>query len=240
MTDTLRIEADLHTHTVASGHAYSTIDEITREASNRGLQLVGMTDHGPATPGGPHIYHFNALRFIPSHLNGVRVLRGVEANIIGIGEIDFPAERLAKLDLILAGFHDQCGFEDQGIDANTEAVLALMDNPRVHVITHPGNPKYPLDYDAVVKQAAATNTALEINNSSFSISRKGSAVNCINFCRLAVRYDAPLAISSDAHIATGVGVFDDALRVAREAQVPHELIVNRTLESTLGFLSLSD
>lgn len=240
MTETLRLEADLHTHTVASGHAFSTIDEITREAASRGLRLIGMTDHGPALPGGPHPYHFMALRFMPTHLNGVRVLRGIEANIVGAGELDLPPERLAKLDLVLAGFHDECGYDNRGIAANTEAILALMNNPQVHVITHPGNPKYPLDYDTVVKRAAATGTALEVNNSSFSISRKGSAANCIDFCRLAARYGAPLAIGSDAHIATGVGVFGDALKAVTEAQVPPELIVNRTLESTLAFLGLDE
>ncbi len=181
-----------------------------------------------------------ALRFVPPYLNSVRVLRGVEANITGIGEIDLPPERLAKLDLVLAGFHDDCGFDEQGEDANTEAVLALMENPLVHIITHPGNPRYPLDYEAVVEKAAETGTALEVNNSSFSISRKGSAGNCLTFCRLAARLGAPLAIGSDAHIAAGVGHFGDALKALEEAGVGYEQIVNRTLESTLEFLGLNE
>ncbi|MFO7982625.1 MAG: phosphatase [Desulfuromonadales bacterium] len=234
------LEADLHVHTVASGHAFSTIDEITREADRRGLRLVGMTDHGPALPGGPHPYHFMALRFVPPYLNNVRVLRGVEANITGIGEIDLPPDSLAKLDLVLAGFHEDCGFDDKGITANTEAVLALMDNPLVHVITHPGNPRYPLDYEAIVTKAAQTGTALEVNNSSFSISRKGSAANCQTFYRLAAAKGAPVAIGSDAHIAASVGLFGDALKALEEAGVRYEQIVNRTLESTLAFLGLDE
>ena len=83
-------EADLHVHTVASGHAYSTIGEIAVEAGRKGLRLVGMTDHGPALPGGPHPYHFAALRFVPETLHGVRILRGVEANILGPGQLDLP------------------------------------------------------------------------------------------------------------------------------------------------------
>ncbi|MEJ2202017.1 MAG: PHP domain-containing protein [Desulfuromonadaceae bacterium] len=89
-------EADLHIHTVGSGHAYSTIAEIAQEAARKGLKMVAMTDHGPALPGGPHAYHFAALRFVPEYLHGVRVLRGIEANIIGIGQLDLDAALLDR------------------------------------------------------------------------------------------------------------------------------------------------
>lgn len=240
MTDAPRLEADLHIHTVASGHAFSTIGEITREAGERGLRLVGMTDHGPALPGGPHPYHFMALRFLPKALNGVRLLRGIEANITGIGEIDLPQHRLEKLDLVLAGFHEQCGFDDMGIDANTEAVLKLMENPKVHVFTHPGNPRFPIHFEEVVKKSAETGTALEVNNSSFSISRKGSSENCLTFCRLAALHKAPLAVGSDAHIACSVGNFGDALAAIEQSGAGFDQIVNRTVESTLEFLGLEE
>ena len=53
----MNLIADMHCHTVASGHAYSTVQEIAREASNKGLEMVAITDHGPSMPGGPHCYH---------------------------------------------------------------------------------------------------------------------------------------------------------------------------------------
>lgn len=231
-------EVDLHTHTIASGHAFSTINEIAAAASARGLRGVGMTDHGPALPGGPHPYHFHALRFVPPWLHGVRILRGIEANIIGPGELDLPEHSLQRLDLVMAGFHEDCGFRGHDSAEHTDALIQLMEKHRVHVLTHLGNPVFPIDGEAVARKAAQLGVAIEINNASFSISRKGSAENCRAMARLCARFGTPVAINSDAHIAQTVGVCAEALAAAQTAGVRWEQIVNRTLESTLAFLRL--
>lgn len=233
-----RPEADLHVHTLASGHAYSTVNEIATEAARKGLRLMAMTDHGPALPGGPHLYHFAALRFIPEFIQGVRVLRGVEANILGRGKLDLPEELLDKLDLVMAGFHENCGYQGRGAVANTRTLLAVMEMPWVKVISHPGNPRFPIDFAAVVRQAVATGTALEINNSSFNVSRRGSAEPCSRLAELCARHGAPVALGSDAHIAQGVGEFGDALAACAAAGVAWEQVVNRSFASTLEFLGL--
>lgn len=231
-------EVDLHTHTLASGHAFSTISEIAAAAAAKGLRGVGTTDHGPALPGGPHPYHFHALRFIPPYLQGVRILRGIEANIIGPGELDLPEHSLRRLDLVLAGFHEDCGFRGHDPVENTEALLHLMAKHRVHVLTHLGNPVFPIDALAVARRAAELGVAIEINNASFSISRKGSADNCRQMARHCAQFGTPVAISSDAHIAATVGVIADALQAAEESGIRWEQIINRTLASTLAFLDL--
>jgi putative hydrolase len=85
----LKLVADLHTHSIASGHALSTIQENAQAAAKKGLEILGVTDHGPQTPGGPHVYYFYSLFALPDFLEGVRILRGVEANIIdGQGNLD--------------------------------------------------------------------------------------------------------------------------------------------------------
>jgi len=56
---------DVHTHTIASGHAYTTLLENAREAANKGMRVLGVSDHGPKMPGGPHIFYFSNLRVIP-------------------------------------------------------------------------------------------------------------------------------------------------------------------------------
>lgn len=232
-------EVDLHTHTVASGHAYSTISEIAAEAARKGLRGIGMTDHGPTLPGGPHHFHFLALRFLPKTVAGVRIFKGVEANIIGVGKIDLPTEITGQLELVMAGFHEECGYGSHGIKENTRALLAVMENPDVKVITHPGNPLFPLDYDLIVRQALITNTALELNNASFSLSRSGSTTNCREIARLCAQYEAPVAFGSDAHFSEGVGEFTDALQAAADAGIRPEQIINQTLKSTLAFLGLA-
>ncbi|MEZ4599783.1 MAG: phosphatase [Syntrophotaleaceae bacterium] len=231
-------EADLHIHTIASGHAYSTINEIAQEAARRRLRLVGITDHGPALPGGPHLYHFQALRFVPPTIGGVRILCGVEANILDGGRLDLEDGQLAMLDLVLAGFHPGCGYSGNGAAENTRTLLSVMEKPQVHIICHPGNPSYPVDYRAVARHAAATGTALEINNSSFAVSRAGSFENCRILARHCAEFGTLVALGSDAHIAQGVGELDQALAESRRAGIQDGQIVNLSLESTLAFLGL--
>jgi putative hydrolase len=240
MTD-MKIIADMHVHTVASGHAYSTVNEIARAASRKGLKAVAITDHGPALPGGPHLYHFGAMRFIPPWIRKVRVVRGVEANIIGPdGALDMPESYLARLDFVMAGFHEGCGFDGRGLAANTDTVLRAMENPRVKAIAHSGNPEFQVDFERLVEGAAATGTALEINNSSLSLSRKGSRPNCELLAGLIARHGALVVVGSDAHIAQGVGEFRDAVAVLEKAGIPSEQVVNSSFHRLLDFLGLED
>ena len=235
----MRIIADLHTHTIASGHAYSTINELALAAAEKGLRGLAVTDHGPALPGGPHRYHFCAMRFIPRTIAGVRIFRGVEANILDPqGGLDLDQAVLADLDFVMAGLHESCGFCGRGIDLNTQAVLAAMENPRVRCISHPGNPVFPLHYEEIVRGALKTGTALEINNSSLGLSRKGSCDNCREIARLCAEMGTQVLIGSDAHISQGVGVFDDALQLIDEAGISEGQVVNANWERLLAFLKL--
>jgi len=237
----MKIIADLHTHTLASGHAYSTINELALAASQIGLQALAVTDHGPALPGGPHRYHFCAMRFIPRMIAGVRIFRGVEANILDAkGTLDLDQPVLEELDFVMAGLHENCGFCGSDIDRNTQALLAAMDNPRVKCISHPGNPLFASHYREIVQGALATGTALEINNSSLSLSRKGSNGNCARIAALCAELGAPVMIGSDAHISQGVGVFDDALKLVAEAGIKEGQVMNASLERLLGFLGIAD
>jgi putative hydrolase len=178
---------------------------------------------------------------VPATISGVRILAGVEANIIARdGRIDLPDDTLARLDFVMAGLHEACGYDGKGVTSNTDAVIAAMHNPRIRAISHPGNPGFPLDYQAVVAAAVATGTALEINNSSLSVSRAGSRTNCESLARIIARENALVVVGSDAHIAQGVGVFDDALALLAAAHVAEEQIVNASLERLLAFLGLGD
>jgi putative hydrolase len=235
------IIADMHTHTVASGHAYSTVNEMAGEARRKGLKALAFTDHGPALPGGPHLYHFGAMRFIPPWIAGVRILQGVEANIIGAdGTLDMPESYLARLDFVLVGLHEGTGFEDCGIGGNTAAVIRAMANPRVRAVAHSGNPVYPVRFEELVQAAVETATALEINNASFSLSRGGSRPHCEHLAELIARSGALVVVGSDAHIAQGVGVFGEAVAVLEKAGIPAEQVVNSSYGRLLEFLGLED
>lgn len=227
---------DTHCHTVASGHAYSTVMEIAKEANNKGLEMIAITDHGPEMPGGPHIYHFGNMRIIPANMFGVEILKGVEANIMNTdGELDVPEKILKRLDLVIASFHEGC-FEPGDVEHNTRALLRVMENKYVDIIAHPGNPVYPIDKEKVVLKAKETETLIEINNSSFVSSRRGSKNNCIEIAELCKKHDVKVISGSDCHIAFDVGRFDKVVEIFNEIQMPHELIMNSSVERFKEFL----
>ena len=97
------IVADFHCHTLASSHAYSTVAEVARQAAAMGLLAVGCTDHGIGIEDAPHLWHFLNLRILPPYIDGVRVLRGVEANVMDFtGRLDMPEEAFQRLELVIA------------------------------------------------------------------------------------------------------------------------------------------
>ncbi|HBN10269.1 MAG TPA: phosphatase [Cyanobacteria bacterium UBA8530] len=231
------IVADLHTHTIASGHAFSTVAEMVTGAQQKGLKMLAITDHGPNLPGGPHLYHFSNGHIIPRQYPGLELLWGVEANIVDVeGNLDVPEQYLDLLDIVLAGFHPEAGYDNRGIEDNTRAFIAAVRHPRVQILTHPGNPYYPVDYERVIPAAKAYGTAIEINNSSFTGFRKGSFEVCCEVAKIAKRHGAPLVINSDAHIACQIGTFDKSLEVARIAGLEVSDVINTSIESIRAHL----
>jgi putative hydrolase len=237
----MRVQADLHVHTLSSGHAFSTVAEIAREAARRGLRAVGIADHGPALPGAPHLFYFGALRFLPRTMEGVRILRGVEANVVnGRGGLDLPREILSRLDYALVGYHEGCGLKVRSAAKNTATLVAAMQQPRVRVVTHPGNPAFPIDVPALVRAARELGVALEINNASFSQTRRGSLETCSAIARQIALEGGLVCLSSDAHVSTQVGQVSDAWHVASQCGVAPEQVVNRTYEGLVRFLGLEE
>jgi putative hydrolase len=233
----LKFLIDTHCHTVSSGHAYSTITEIAETASEKGLKLIAMTDHGPAMPGGPHIFHIGNQRVIPDYIKGVRVLKGVEANIMDFdGGLDLPEKYLKKLDIVIASLHDDC-IDPGSVEENTRALVAAMNNPYVDIIAHPGNPYYPIDIDRLIQCACETGTLIEINNSSFIGSRKGSAENCKNIAAKAREKGASLAAGSDCHICYDVGKFNKIEEIFKELDMPEELVINTDPLKLIDYLN---
>jgi len=238
----MRLLADLHTHTIASGHAYSTVTELVRAASLKGLELIAVTDHGPTVPQGSHPWYFWNLKVVPSVLDGVRVLKGCEANPSTETEngIDLPDELLRLLDFVAVGFHPLTGFDQLDRAKNTDALLRVIKNPYVDQITHPGNEhEFPLDLEAIVEAAARHRVILELNDHSFAMTsaRSNSAAREREFAEAARAAGAPVAVGSDAHYALHVGRFDAALACAAELGFDPRELVNYDAKSVLSFLT---
>ncbi|WP_206810883.1 phosphatase [Paradesulfitobacterium ferrireducens] len=232
----MEILVDLHTHTVASGHAYSTISENALAAARRGLKLLGMTDHGPSMPGAPNLYHFGNLAILPDELSGVKILKGVEANITSHeGELDLPLRYLALMQLVLVGMHVIC-YPGGTVEENTEAYLKAMNNPFSDMMVHPGRPDFELDLERIAHASASLGVPVEINNSSLAPHKKGAWDNCTRFARFMARYGGPVILGSDAHFWDRVGEFALALELVHEAGIPEGQILNTSPERVFEYL----
>ena len=227
---------DTHCHTIASGHAYSTLIEIASEAKKKGFKMIGITDHGPKMPGGPHIYHILNQRVYPDEIEGVEILKGVEANIVDYdGNLDISNNELDKLDLVIASLHTVCivpGDEEE----NTRALINAMKNKYVDIIAHPGNPEFPINKEELVLKAKEHNTLIEINNSSLGTSRIGSLDNCIEIARLCKKHNVNVIVGSDSHIAFDVGEFGKVKEIFEKIDMPKDLIMNSSVEKFKDYL----
>lgn len=233
----MKILADLHTHTIASGHAYSTLSENAAAAARKGLKILGMTDHGSSMPGAPDLYYFGNFAIIPQTLFGIHILPGVEANITSHeGELDTPIRYLKQMSIVLVGLHVIC-YPGGNSEQNTQAYLKAMSNPYVDIMVHPGRPEFEMDLEKIAYTSAQLGIPVEINNSSLSQEKGGAWSNCHYFARNAAKYGGPIALGSDAHFWDRVGVLDFALELAKEAGIKEEQILNYSPERVLNYLA---
>ena len=231
----MRFEVDLHTHSISSGHAYSTIQEMAREASNKGIRAFAVTDHGPAMMGAPSLFHFGNLKAVPDEIMGVKIIKGVEANIINYSGItDMPDEYLKKLDFAIASFHDVC-IPPSSKEEHTSAAVNVLKNPFIDAIAHPGNPVFQVDIEAVVKAAKEHGKFIEINNHSFAV-RTGSEKNCREFAVKCREMGVGIVCGSDAHICFDIGKFDRVYKLLAEVGMREELILNTSVEKFEEYL----
>lgn len=229
---------DCHIHTLSSGHAYSTVTECARAASEKGLSLIAMTDHAPAMPGGAHSFHFLNVRVLPERLFGVRLLRGAEVNILNKdGHLDLEEKILSELDLVIASLHGPC-FQSGTREENTSAVIKAMHHPHVHILGHPDDSRIPLDLETVARVAAETGTLLEVNNSSLMPTsfRHHAEQNYRELLSHAIRFGARVILNSDAHFHEDVGNFSKAWPLVQDCGVPTSQIANESAERLLSWL----
>ena len=236
----MKLIADTHSHTLASGHAYSTIREMALAAKERGMRALAITEHAPDMPGSCGLYYFMNLDVLPRVMYGVEMLFGTEANIVNPqGGLDLSGDVLKDLDIVVASMHMPCFGEGHTVDEVMDAYLAVMRLPYVNIIGHPDDGRFPMDYERLVKAAKETRTLLELNNSSlrpqsFRVGARENVLAMLDLCR---QYEVPVTTGSDAHVDADAGNFCYVQEILEYCGFPEELVVTTDLERLKPYLN---
>jgi DNA polymerase (family 10) len=208
----------LHCHTRYSDGS-NTVEELALACRAAGYEYVGITDHSQAAAyaGGLRpddlARQADEIDEVNARLEGIRVLKGVEADILQDGRIDFDEAVLARLDFVIASVHSRFNMGEREM---TSRMLAAMDNPYLTIIGHPtgrlllSRDPYGLDLDAVIEKAAATGVALEINADPHRLDLDWRGV------RRARERGAAISIGADAHNLAGIANVEFGVGVARK------------------------
>lgn len=235
----MKLLIDTHTHTYASGHAYSTLIENARAAKQAGLALFCTTDHADSMPGAPHYWFFTNQRILPRFIEGVGVIRGVESNILNQqGEVDIHPTTDRHLDWAIASFHEAV-YRPASKASHTQALLNVIKGGRVDALGHLGNPNYDFDFEPVLQCAKQHNVAIEINNTTLKgNSRVGSVERCYEIALLAKEIGVFFTTGSDAHFCNDMGNLGLVSDLLDKVQVPAEQVITHSPRQFLDFLAL--
>lgn len=229
---------DLHTHSIASGHGYSTFQENVAAARAKGLAVYGFSEHAPAMPGGPHPFFFTNFRVLPDEIDGMRILKGCEANIMNLdGGLDLEERILSRLDYCIASMHIPCVTPGSAKE-NTDCCIKVMENPYVQILGHPDDGRYPLEYERLVLAAKERHVLLEVNNTSLSpnTSRKNGRENVKTFLTYCKKYEVPVILGTDSHYCAAIGDFGYAEAMLKALDFPEELVINDSVEKLRTYI----
>lgn len=262
----LENRCDVHTHTFFSRHAYSTVREDVLAARDAGLELLGVTDHfsDMLFPGASlehanlrDYQHFLNMTVWPRTWEGVRLLRGAEADIrtldgrlygqdIAVRE-DITGGALraqttlyervaASCDYVIASVHYREFAREASVVQATEMYLGALAQPKVLVLGHAGRAGVPFDVAEVVGEAARRGKLVEINAHSLASRRREGRTwqTCRKIAETCAELGCQVAVNSDAHICCDVGGVAPALRMLEEIHFPQELVATRSAGAFLA------
>ena len=230
---------DVHTHTVASGHAYNSMLEMIHAAQEKKLEVYGITEHAPKMPGTCGEFYFHNLKVVPRKHGDLELLLGVELNILDIdGHLDLNDELLSELDYAIASMHAQ-NYKSGSVKENTSAYLNAMKNPYVNIIGHPDDGRYEIDYEALIQGAKEYGKVLELNNHSMEpeCTRENAVENDTVMLNLCKKYQVPVVMDSDAHFDLLIGEFDRARDLLEKLDFPEELVLNRSVDAIRKYVN---
>ncbi len=228
----------LHCHTNYSDGS-NTVEELALACREAGYDYVGLTDHSQAAAyaGGLQAEDLarqaDEVEAVNRKVDGIRVLKGIEADILVDGRIDYDEAILQRLDFVIASIHSRFNLNAREM---TTRMLAAMDNPYVSIIGHPtgrlllSRDPYGIDLDAVFEKAAASGVAMEINADPHRLDLDWRVL------RRAREAGVTISIGADAHNVAGIGNVDYGVGMARKGWLgPGDILNARPAEEFLAF-----
>lgn len=222
------IRGDLHMHTDASD-GRASLEEMVEGAQTIGYAYIAITDHSrsSAIAGGLSIdallEHVARVRALSAKLRGFTLLAGTECDILSDGSLDYPDEVLAQLDWVVASIHAGQGQDRAQLMKRT---IAALENPYVCVLGHPSGrllgkrDAMDLDWQEVVRVAARTGTALEVNASYKRLDLKDLHV------RMAMDAGCWITIDTDAHSIGELDYMGLGIQTARRGWARRDRVLN--------------
>lgn len=233
----MKILTDLHTHTTASTHAYSTLAENAAYAAKTGIEAIAMTNHGPGVQDGAHRWHFYNLSVLPKTIDGVHILKGAEVNLMDVkGTLDLRQEYLEFLEWVIVSYHYHA-FDDIGTKTDrTNCYINLLANPHIDMLGHCGSPAFDFEIAPVLDAAKEYDKVIEINENSFN-TRSENVEICRSIAVACAEKGVKISVDSDAHFYESIGHFPRSIKMLEEIGFPEELIVNANWERLSKYLN---
>ena len=222
------IRGALHCHSDYSD-GKATIVEMADAARALGWSYIGITDHSKAAfyAGGMSVEQVLAQHEEIDRLNaetpGFRILKGIEADVLADGAIDYDQDLLDRFDFVVGSVHSRFSMDRARM---TERILRALDDPHLTILGHPtgrlllSRDPYPMDMDAVLEKAVALGVAVELNadpkrlDLDWRILRRAKALG------------ATIAIGPDAHSTRGLEVMNIGVGIARKAGIVADDVLN--------------
>ncbi|WP_348266669.1 DNA polymerase/3'-5' exonuclease PolX [Edaphobacter paludis] len=235
------IRGDLHMHTEATD-GRDTIRQMAEAAIARGLAYIAITDHSKnlAMTNGLDdaraLAHIKRIREVDAEMQGrIRVLPGIEVDILAEGQLDLDDSTLAQMDIVVASVHSRF---DQPIEQMTDRILRAIENPHTRILGHPTGRKvlkreaYAVHIDTILKRAAELGVAVEHNASPAR-----SDLNDLNL-RLAKQHGCKIVVDTDAHATEELDQMRYGITQLRRAWLTKDDILNTqpTAEALLSQL----
>ena len=221
-------KTDLHTHSCASGHGTNdSITDMAKAAANRHMEVLGISDHGPATTGSAGLSYFRSLFLCERNRFGIKLYYGAEANILDTdGGLDIPDDILRRLDFCIVSMHRPI-YTSGSAAENTRAYIRAMRHPNVKIIGHCDDSRFAVDYRELLQAAQTFGVHPELNNVSLlpNSYRKDCRTNAAAMLAVCESLSCPVVLSSDSHGRKHIGDVTECIKLIQEVRFPDELIL---------------